>query len=243
MLPLTQTQSKLLASVPGLSHGFTDNTTAKQDDDQLIAEVSIAKQVHGDRIVWAESYERRQREADGVATFQAGLAVGASSADCTPILTSAVDTSTNKVYAAMAVHGGWRGTAQRIAAKSFREFAEACAKRYPERQGSTRFLAAIGPCISYASFEVGEDVIQAFPGCESRGIARFLRMENGKRKFLFDLPGENARQLRECAKELGVALEIDQLNLCTVKLDTRFPSYRRDGAKAGRILSFLRFDG
>jgi copper oxidase (laccase) domain-containing protein len=136
----------------------------------------------------------------------------------------------------MAVHAGWRGTALGIAGSSFREFSAAVLARQGK---AVRFLAAIGPCIQFESFEVGAEVIAAFPGAESGGLARYLRTEEGNRKYLFNLPGENLRQLKAAAE--GLSLEVDGLDLCTVKGKGLLPSYRREREKAGRILSFLEF--
>jgi copper oxidase (laccase) domain-containing protein len=143
----------------------------------------------------------------------------------------------NGPLAVMAVHAGWRGTAKQIGKKSFIAFAEAA-----RAKGATEFFAAVGPCISFESFEVGEEVVAAFPGSLERGQAKFLRMDGENKKFLFDLPGENSRQLKEAASEAGVKLELDTLNECTLQKKEMYPSYRRDREKAGRILSYLCFE-
>lgn len=235
---ITPTQSKLLAALPGVQHGFTSRDMPKADADALDTVVATAKQVHKADLIWVGGYEKKARDADAVATFTPGLPVGVYSADCTPVLVAAQDQQTKKIYAAMAVHGGWRGTAALIAEKSLRAFIHETRVRHP---GPTRYVAAIGPCISYESFEVHDDVFRAFPGAETRGLARYLKDEDGRPKYLVNLPGENERQLRFAANELQVPLAVEQLGLCTVKLPERFPSYRRDHAGAGRILSFLAF--
>jgi YfiH family protein len=229
-------QSALLTKVPGLRHGFLANHTPGGRDALDREEPSIAtvKQVHGDVLLWTDKAEQRQREADALATCKPGLKVGVYSADCTPILVAALE-ERGAPQAVMAVHAGWRGSAARIAEKSLEAFAQRTAAR--------RFIAAIGPCISYESFEVGEEVVAAFPGSRERGLARFLRQEGGREKFLLDLPGENARQLRETAGRLGLHLEMETLPLCTFRLKESLPSYRRDGTQAGRILSYLVFEG
>lgn len=236
------TRSTLLAPVAGLRHGFTGRELPRSEADALDSRTATGKQVHKAAMIWVDAYEKRAREADAVATLVPGLAVGAYSADCTPVLAAALDASSGRPYAVMAAHAGWRGTALGIAEKAFREFARAARERAPGRAGA-RFLAAIGPCISFESFEVGEDVIEAFPGCEARGLARYLRDESGRRKYLFDLPGENLRQLREAAAAEGVELEAESVGLCTLRLESRFPSYRRDREKAGKILSYIEFGG
>ncbi len=229
------TQSALLGTLTNLRHGFTNLRVPKAEVEAQNRRTATAKQVHKADLIWVNALEQRAREADAIATFTPNLPVGVYSADCTPILTAAIEASTNKVYGIMAAHGGWRSTALRIAHQSFREFAAASLEKHPR----SRFVAAIGPCIGPARFEVGPDVVAAFPQSEREGIAQALRVENGVPKYLFNLPAENIRQLREAA--LGLALEIDFLNLCTHTLADQFPSYRRDKGKDGRILSFLEF--
>ncbi len=232
------TLSPLLRSVRGLSHGFTNKKITKEELDQLDAGTATAKQVHGHELIWATQFEKRARDADGVATLIPGLSVGVYSADCTPLLSVATD-SNGTPFAVMAVHAGWRGTAAGIGEKTLRAFAEKALALHPDAQ----FLSAIGPCIGPQSFEVGEEVVQAFPHSEERGLAKFLRLEEGKKKFLFNLPGENLRQLQGVKKELGLSLKIDSIAHCTLARAEEYPSYRRDREKAGRILSFIRLHG
>lgn len=231
------TQSPLLSSLPKVRHGFlSDHTPSGRNSlDELMPKISTVKQVHGDLLLWTDKLEKRTREADGLATFTRGLSVGVYSADCTPIL--AVATGKGGPIAVMAVHAGWRGTAQQIGKKSFIAFAKAAADK-----GATEFFAAVGPCISFESFEVGEEVVAAFLGSLERGQAKFLRMDGEKKKYLFDLPGENTRQLKEAASEAGVKLRLETLDECTLKKKDMYPSYRRDKEKAGRILSYLCFE-
>jgi YfiH family protein len=231
------TQSPLLSSLPKVRHGFLSDQTpgGRGSLDELLPEIATVKQVHGDLLLWTSRIEKREREADGLATFSPGLSVGVYSADCTPIL--AVAAGESGPLAVMAVHAGWRGTAKQIGKKSFIAFSEAALAK-----GATEFFAAVGPCISFESFEVGEEVVAAFPESLDRGEAKFLRMESGKRKYLFNLPGENSRQLKEAASEAGVKLQLEALDECTLKKKDLYPSYRRDREKAGRILSYLCFD-
>jgi YfiH family protein len=230
-MPLTL--SPLLGSVPGLTHGFTNKQVSRLEAAALDAATATAKQVHKADLVWITKWEKREREADAVATFTPNLAVGVYSADCTPVLAAAIDEDSGKPFGVLAVHGGWRGTASGISGSAFREFASAALKE----RGAVSFVAAVGPCISFENFEVGEEVARAF----RTEVTRFLRLEGEKKKFLVNLPGENRRQLLEAASGLSVRLEVDCLDLCTLKQPDVFPSYRREGSNAGRILSFLRF--
>jgi YfiH family protein len=233
------TRSPMLEMVPGLEHGFTNLRLSKEDCAALDAKTATVKQVHGDKLVWTEQFEKRARDADGIATFEPGLSVGVYSADCTPVLTAALDPATGTPFAVMAVHAGWRGTALGIAGKSLREFIQETGRK---KKGA-RYVCAIGPCIGFESFEVGEDVVSAFPHAEEAGLARFLRLEDGKKKYLFNLPAENLRQLHQVRQELNASVTVDTLGLCTLRRADEFPSFRRDREKAGRILSFLAFRG
>jgi YfiH family protein len=226
-------QSALLSSIPKLRHGFLANYSPAARDAlaKLEPEIATVKQVHGDLLLFTESHEKRAREADALATAKARLPVGVYSADCAPILVVAL--AGNSPCAVMAIHAGWRGTAMEIAAKSLLAFQLKLGR-------GLRFAAAIGPCIGYESFEVGQEVVDAFPGCLENGIARFLRLEGEKKKYLFHLAGENQRQLVATAKKSSIPLELDVLPLCT--FSNPLPSFRRDREKAGRILSYLTFE-
>jgi polyphenol oxidase len=236
-MPESLAQSPLLRSVPSLHYGFVSNHTeaGRESHDRAEAVTATVKQVHRDQLVWATGIEKKEREADAIATLEPGLAVGVYSADCTPVLVAALDVK-NQALGVMAIHAGWRGTAAGIVGKAFSDFHGRLAG-----QGPLRYVAVIGPCISFESFEVGAEVVEAFPGSEERGLAKFLREEEGKKKFLFNLPGENARQLRDAATQEAVELELDLLARCTLKEKDVFPSYRRDAKNAGRLLSYIGF--
>lgn len=145
--------------------------------------------------------------------------------------------SGGEAAALLAVHAGWRGTAQEVSRLALEAFFAACQKRLNKPQ----YLAALGPCIGFASFEVGQEVIDAFPHALAQGLARPAANPG---KYYFDLAGENARQVRAAAK--NEALELDVLSHCTFLEKERFPSFRRDRENregARRILSFLQREG
>ncbi|NUM89144.1 MAG: polyphenol oxidase family protein [Bdellovibrionales bacterium] len=220
--------SSLLSQVPNLSHGFT--TLGTPGFDTLNARTATVKQVHGKSVEWTESLRKAFAEADALGTFHRNLPVGVFTADCTPILMAALDRN-GSAFAVIAVHAGWKGAAQEIARIALRQLAETAGVRLHE------VVAALGPAISQQRFEVGQDVVDAFPGCLARGMA--LPHENGK--FWFDLQGENRRQLETAAQELEVALRCDVSPHCTWSEPTLFPSWRRDRERASRMLSWLAF--
>lgn len=186
-------------------------------------------QVHQNHLEWTKSLRKAWTQADGIATTTPQLPVGIFTADCAPILLASI--KNNAAIAVMAVHAGWRGTAMQIATNAI----ESLWAQAPGEQ----ICVAIGPTISFASFEVGEDVIAAFPDCEKHGLARFFRVQDNQKKYHFDLPGENARQIQSAASRLNINLRLEVLKECTLLHPDRYTSYRRDREQAGRMLSFV----
>lgn len=142
-----------------------------------------------------------------------------STADCIPIL--CYDTNH---HAIAAIHAGWRGTVQRIVEKTLEEM-----KRVYGTEGKD-IVACIGPGISVDSFEVGDEVYQAF--CDAQfpmdKIARRYR------KWHIDLWEANRLQLLK----LGVnSLRIETAQICTFQQNEDFFSARKQGICSGRILS------
>jgi hypothetical protein len=72
-------------------------------------------------------------------------------------------------------------------------------------------------------------------GAEFKGYFSDSTLES-KGNYYFDLAGENIRQALNC----GVKLEnISDANACTCCTKDDFFSYRRQGAKAGRMMSVI----
>ncbi len=218
---------------PNIQHGFLSNhnDSFAKELQKREPQICTVKQVHGKHIVWLNHLEKRMQEADGIATLQANLPVGVHSADCAPLLI--VGFRRELPMAAMAIHAGWRGTAQQIGFLGLQEF--------HAKVQADHYQAVIGPCIQFPQFEVGEEVIQAFPRSIERGLAKFHRMDGDNKKFLFDLPGENGRQLLEAAAAKNAKIELEIMPYCTFLEKDSLPSFRRDREKAGRILSWIAF--
>jgi copper oxidase (laccase) domain-containing protein len=94
-------------------------------------------------------------------------------------------------------------------------------------QGSnpTDILAYIGPCISLAHFEVGEEVAEQFNHKEQRGA-----------RWHVDLKATNAAQLRD----LGIT-QIEISDYCTVANNDVFFSHRKEQGITGRMLAVIGF--
>ena len=118
-------------------------------------------QIHSSIAVIADAPFAERPEADGVVTTVAGLACGALSADCAPILLA--DAEARVVAAA---HAGWKGALGGVIAATVEAMLAQGARR-------DRIVAAVGPCIGQASYEVGADFEARF-ATEAPGSERFF---------------------------------------------------------------------
>ena len=163
-----------------------------------------------------------RREGDGLVTAQPGVALGILTADCTPVLFA--DPQARVIGAA---HAGWKGAVSGVLEDNIAAMEKLGAK-------PARLVAAIGPTISQAHYEVGQDLRDRFGGDD----ARFFVASDRPGHFHFDLPGYVAQRL----KKAGVA-EVSDLALCTYPPENGLFSYRRTThrgeADYGRELSAI----
>ena len=183
--------------------------------------VVIPRQTHtvNVRIITDIPTEADLQEVDAIVTRLKGFCLCVSTADCVPVL---LYDKARQVIAA--VHAGWRGTVGRIVEKTL----EAMASHYGTEGRDV--IACIGPSISLASFEVGDEVYAAFAeaGFDMSRIARKYE------KWHLDLWEANRMQLLAH----GVLPEhIEVAGICTYCHHDDFFSARRLGIKSGRILS------
>lgn len=179
------------------------------------SDLARSYQVHGDKI-WVTGRAGYQSGFDAMISVQPGVFAGVGIADCTPILLADPVT---RVCAA--IHAGWKGTVSQIVHKT--------AKRMIENRGSnpTDILAYIGPCISFAHFEVGDEVAAQFDAA--------FKSRKGN-KWHVDLKAANAAQLQS----LGIQqIEIDPA--CTVENNADFFSHRTEKGVTGRMLALIGF--
>ena len=186
-----------------------------QDLGISTTDLARSYQVHGDKI-WVTGRAGYQSGFDAMVTVQPGVFAGVGIADCTPILLADPVT---RICAA--IHAGWKGTVAQIVHKT--------AKRMIENRGSnpTDILAYIGPCISLAHFEVGDEVAAQFDSA--------FKTRKGA-KWHVDLKAANAAQLQS----LGIQqIEIDPA--CTVGNNADFFSHRTEKGMTGRMLALIGF--
>jgi copper oxidase (laccase) domain-containing protein len=120
-----------------------------------------------------------------------------------------------------AVHAGWRGLEQGIPAAGVALLCEQAGC------GPARLIAAVGPGIGAARYEIGPEVAARFGG-------EFLLPLASGRPGL-DLQGVAVAQLAAA----GVTA-IDRVAVCTFDHPELFFSYRRDGAVCGRQAAVIR---
>ena len=172
-------------------------------------------QVHGATVVSAGHYDAPP-EADASVSVEAGQICVVRTADCLPVLFCSMDGS--EVAAA---HAGWRGLAAGVL--------EATVTRM--RHAPEALLAWIGPAISQAAFEVGDEVRTAFLARDAGTSACFRANERGRWQA----------DLYELARRRLAAAGLKAVTgggFCTFTDAERFYSYRRN-PDCGRMVSFV----
>jgi len=190
-------------------------------------QVVTVRQVHGVHAVAIESPEVEncpwhRLEADALMTDVPGVALAVLTADCMPVLL--VDPCRPAVAT---VHAGRVGMARGVLSSAV----EAMVARY----GSSprELLAAFGPHVRPCCYTLPEALVEPFRGLEgSRGS---IVTERGGGEWALDLCEAARREL----ESLGVPLrQIDVSHHCTACGGNMFYSYRAQGRRTGRLLSF-----
>ncbi len=173
----------------------------------------LPKQVHADHIVRVNAMTSHDlvADTDALITNDPTVCIGVMSADCVPILLY------DKLHGAVgAVHAGWKGTVLHILQKTLHRMREEFGTEGKD------VMAAIGPSVCQASYEVGDEVIQSVKQSFTNAAELLAPLENGKAKL--DLWRANYVQLRH----FGVQPEhIDIANTCTVIKNQNFFSARK----------------
>jgi polyphenol oxidase len=196
------------------------------------ARLERAHQVHGAAVVVRRAGDPPRgdaalADADILISDDPATVLSIQTADCVPLLIA--DRRTGAVAAA---HAGWRGLAAGVPEVTVRALADAFGSRPDD------LVAAIGPSISAARYEVGADVRVQF---ERAGFS-------GDQLTRWFLPGTRAghwqfdgwASARDQLGAAGVAAEQMHLaGLCTAGDPELLCSYRRDGKVAGRIAAAI----
>ena len=183
----------------------------------LPAEPEWISQTHGTHCVVLE--QDRSRDADAAVTRQSGRVAVVMIADCLPLLLCNRDG--NEVAA---LHAGWRGLQAGVV--------QAALERMRSRPAE--LMAWIGPGISQAHFEVGDEVLAAFEDSVD-GAAEFFQA-HGEGHWMCDLAGLAQRVL----EQQGVTRVLRDSH-CSYHDADRFYSYRRERV-TGRMAALIWID-
>ncbi len=146
--------------------------------------------------------------ADALVTNRPGLALGILTADCAPVLFADIDAGV-----VGAAHAGWKGALGGVTDATILAMEAIGARR-------DRIVAAVGPCIARASYEVDGAFIQRF--CEADPENERFFADGRADHFQFDL--ESYVVSRLAVAGLG---RVEALGLDTYADPDRFFSYRR----------------
>jgi YfiH family protein len=192
--------------------------------DAVVVDVS---QVHGCTVVAARDAARERVPADAITSARGGHAILIRIADCVPVLLACPRTG-----AVAAVHAGWRGVVAGIVPAAIDALRSlGCAPN--------ELLAAVGPSISVRHFEIGPEVAE-----------ELTRANLGACVAAPGICGITGREPKHHADlVLGVRLQLERAGVARANIDaeppctyadrTRFHSFRRDGARSGRLAALI----
>jgi YfiH family protein len=183
-------------------------------------------QVHSaDCVTVSEGWADATRpHADAMVTDRPGVVLGILTADCAPVLFA--DRDAGVIGAA---HAGWKGALGGVTDATIAMMEQLGARR-------NRIVAAIGPCIAQASYEVDGRFYQRFCSAEPGNAAFFTpgRADH----WQFDLEGYVAARV-----QTAEVASVERLYLDTYAAADRFFSYRRschlDQAAYGRQIALI----
>ncbi|WP_166416710.1 peptidoglycan editing factor PgeF [Cochlodiniinecator piscidefendens] len=215
-------------------HGSSDQSDSVSINRARVAEaMGVAPshllsvhQCHSANVVVAETpIPQPLPKADAIVTATPGLALGILTADCQPVLFSDLDAGVIG-----AAHAGWKGAMAGVLEATIDSM---------ETLGAARqnITAVVGPCISQATYEVGQEFFEMFMD-EDTENSRFFA-QGAEDRMQFDLPAYGVSRL--CKAGVGAACWNRH---CTYSDPDRFFSYRRStherAADYGRLISVIR---
>ena len=146
--------------------------------------------------------------ADALVTNRPGLLLGIVTADCAPVLLA--DRAAGVIGAA---HAGWKGAAAGVTDQTIAAMEALGAQR-------SRIVAAVGPCIAQASYEVDQAFVDRFCADDPANRQFFAEGQPGHAQF--DLEGYVAARLESA----GIG-GVERLGRDTYPHPARFFSFRR----------------
>lgn len=186
------------------------------DDFAPGARVADMEQVHGHRVVTTTGTEARE-QCDALVTDRADVVLVVRVADCVPVLLADADAGV-----VGAAHAGRRGLAEGVVT--------ACVERM-HALGATRVRAWVGPHVCGGCYEVPAGLRDEVAALEPATAATTTWGTPG-----LDL-GAGVR-----AQLVRAGVEVTDVSRCTRESADLY-SYRRDGARSGRLAGLVRRRG
>jgi hypothetical protein len=175
------------------------------DVDSLLS----AHQIHSpDVIVAREPFSGARPKADAIVTDRPGIAIGATTADCGPVLFA--DAEAKVIGAA---HAGWKGAFTGVLENTITAMEGLGAKR-------ERIVAVLGPSIGPDNYEVGPEFVARFVEVDGEN-ARYFAPSKTPGHAMFDL------NLYTVDRLLKAGVNAESLDRCTYAEEDLFYSYRR----------------
>lgn len=194
--------------------------------DLPVEALTTCYQIHSATAVHAaDAWGHERPQADGVVASRPGIICGALSADCAPVLIADPEA---RIVAAC--HAGWQGALNGIVASTVDQMRALGAD-------PARMVAAVGPCIGPASYEVGLEFLERFE-TSLPGSGRFFAAGETADKRLFDLPAFVLSRIEAA----GVAdAEWVGRDTCAEEADffSNRRAFRRGEGDYGRLLSAI----
>lgn len=183
----------------------------------LPADPRWLRQVHGNVVAELGPLPGQEEpEADAAVSHLPGTVLAILTADCLPVLFS--DDEGSIIGAA---HAGWRGLAAGVLEETVAQM----------QRPATHLMAWLGPCIGAPSYEVGDEVRKVFVQHDARLACAFAPTRPGH--WLCDLAGLARQRLQAAGVSRIYGGGFD------TRTDTRFYSYRREGARSGRFATLI----
>ena len=183
--------------------------------------LACVRQIHGADVVEVDEAfigQNELKQADALISNRGNILVAVRTADCLPVFLW------DPIHRALGVvHAGWKSTQKEILKQTY----VAMADRYQTH--AQDLMVAFGPAIRNCCYQVSEEFKSFFPEA--------TLVKDGA--LYMDLIKANGDQLNE----LGIQRKkLFDSNICTVCSPGYF-SFRRDGSKAGRMLSGMLIKG
>lgn len=170
-------------------------------------------QHHSNICVFSSDFSSELVKADAQVTDVKGLVLGILTADCAPILFSAIKGDGKPIIGA--AHAGWQGALKGVLENTLKEM---------HKSGAVMetVSAIIGPCISQLSYEVTKGFEEPFLK-EDEKTDHFFANGKGKDKLHFDLGGYVVYRLSRAGVKNVIYTGIDTYS----NADTYFSNRRR----------------